>query len=229
MSAPRLLFLASAALLGMATLLARGARAQPLTPSQEAIQQLFYLVLVPAVGIGILVMALVAYAVLKYRVRPGHTVGPVNAKTHDRKLETLWTVIPAIILLVVGIAGFQTLVVTDTIPPNPDVIVIVTGVQWAWSFNVTDPNDPESFVNTAGAFTVRVGQVVKLVFRSEGERPVAHAFSIPAYNLLVDVMPGRENVGWFQALAAGEFEVHCREFCGLQHHAMAATLHVIPA
>jgi cytochrome c oxidase subunit 2 len=228
MSALRLLFLPSAALLGMATL-AGGARAQALTPGQEATQQLFYLVLVPAIGIGILVMALVAYAVVKYRVRPGHTVGPVIAKTHDRKLESLWTVIPAIILLVVGIAGFQTLVVTDTIPPNPDVIVIVTGVQWAWSFNVTDPNDPESFVNTAGEFTVRVGQVVKLVFKSGGERPVAHAFSIPAYHLMVDVMPGRENVGWFQPLAAGEFEVHCREFCGLQHHAMAATLHVIPA
>lgn len=217
------------ALLGAATTLAEGAaRAQPLTPGQEATQQLFYIVLVPAIGIGILVMALVAYAVVKYRVRPGHTTGPVNAKTHDRKLESLWTIIPALILLVVGVAAFQTLVVTDTVPPNPDVTVYVTGVQWAWSFNVTYPNG--SYVGPqSGAFTVHVGQVVKLVFVSGGEHPVAHSFSIPAYNLKVDVIPGRENVYWFKALAAGNFEVHCAEFCGLQHYSMVAMLHVVRA
>jgi cytochrome c oxidase subunit II len=222
MSAVRRSFLPVASLVGMATLLAGGARAQALTPGQEATQQLFYLVLVPAIAIGVLVMALVAYAVLKYRVRPGHTVGPVNAKTHDRKLESLWTVIPALILLVVGIASFQTLVVTDTIPPNPDVTVIVTARQWTWSFNVTYPNGTFT-TPQAGVFTVQVGQVVKLVFESVD---VAHAFSIPAYSLKVDVIPGRENVYWFKALAAGDFEIHCAEFCGLQHYAMVAMLHV---
>ena len=112
----------------------------PLTPGHAATEQLFYLVLVPALGIGIFVMVLVTYAVIKFRVRKGHTEGPLVAKTHDRKLETIWTIIPAIILVIVGIATFQTLVITDTIPQNPDVTVIVTARQWAWSFNVTYPN-----------------------------------------------------------------------------------------
>ncbi|MGI0148672.1 MAG: cytochrome c oxidase subunit II, partial [Thermoplasmata archaeon] len=185
----------------------------------------FYLVLIPAMGIGILVMVLVAYAVLKYRVRPGHTAGPANAKTHDRKLETLWTVIPALILLVVGVAGFQALLVTDTIPENPDVTVIVTAQQWAWSFNVTDPNGSYSGPQ-AGAFTVSVGQTVKLVFKSVD---VAHAFYIPAFGLKIDVVPGHDNVYWFKALQAGDFEIHCAEFCGLRHFSMLGTLHVVPA
>jgi cytochrome c oxidase subunit 2 len=226
MSGLRRSSLLTAALLGTLAILAGGASAQPaLTPGQGATQQLFYLVLIPAVGIGVFVTALVVYAVLKYRVRPGHTSGPAVAKTHDRKLETLWTIIPAIIMVVVGIAAFQTLVVTDTIPQNPDVTVMVTARQWAWSFNATYPNG--SYTGPIpGAFTVKVGQVVKLLFQSVD---VAHSFSIIAYGLKIDVIPGHVNQYWFQALVAGNFEIHCTEFCGLQHYSMVATLHVTSA
>ena len=202
-----------------------------LTPGQEATQQLFYIVLIPALGIGILVMGLITYAVIKFRVRKGHTQGPAYAKTHDRRLETLWTVVPALILLVVGVAAFQTLLVTDTIPANPDVIVEVNAHQWYWNFNITFVrngtwlNSTGSFasLSTTGALTVEKGLVVKLVLRSFD---VAHAFYIPAFDLKIDVVPGHENTYWFQALQPGAYEIHCAEFCGLSHYTMVATLHV---
>jgi cytochrome c oxidase subunit 2 len=212
-------------LLGSLAVVAGTARADGvLTPGQGATEQLFYLVLIPAMAIGILVMVLVAYAVLKFRVRPGHTEGPANAKTHDRKIETLWTVIPALILVFVGVAAFQTLVVTDTIPQNPDVTVFVTAQQWAWSFNITYPNG--TFIANQSSLTVTVGQTVKLVFQS---LDVAHSFYIPAFELKIDVMPGHANVYWFQPLQAGDFEIHCAEFCGLRHFSMIALVHVLPA
>ena len=121
------------------------------SPGQEAINQLFLLVLIPAIVIGVLVMVLLTYAVIKFRAGKGHSHGPSNPKTHDRRLETLWTVIPALILLLVGIATFQTLRITDTIPQEPDVIVEVTGHQWFWEFNVTYPNG--SYVHTNMEFT----------------------------------------------------------------------------
>src|SRR5207237_7991173 len=98
----------------------------------------------------------VAYAVRRLRARSVHTPRRVVAKTRDRRLETACTIIPAIILVVVGVAAFQTLVVTDTIPHNPDVTVIVTARQWSWSFNVTYPNGSYSGPQS-GAFTVKVG------------------------------------------------------------------------
>src|SRR5207237_9198825 len=119
MSGPRRSLLLAAALLMVLATAASGRAQPPVTPGQGATEQLFYLVLVPAIGIGVLVMVLVAYAVLKFRVRPGHTTGPLVAKTPDRKLETLWTISPAIILLVVGSAAFQPLVVTDALHPTP--------------------------------------------------------------------------------------------------------------
>jgi len=42
------------------------------------------------------------------------------------------------------------------------------------------------------------------------------------------VIPGHQNVYWFTALQVGNYEIHCAEFCGLQHYSMVATLHVIP-
>jgi cytochrome c oxidase subunit 2 len=224
MSRSRRFVLSIAALVFGLSLLGGRVRADELTPGQGATDQLFYLVLVPAVGIGVFVMALVAYAVIKFRVRKGHTVGPMDAKTHDRKLETLWTIVPAIILVVVGVAAFQTLVVTDTIPQNPDAVVTVTARQWTWNFTVRYAGG--LIENSTGGFTVKEGQTVKLVFMSID---VAHAFWIPAFDLKLDVIPGHLNVYWFKALKAGNYEIRCAEFCGLGHYSMVATLHVIPA
>src|SRR5256886_16055269 len=223
MSGPRRSLLLAAALLTvLATGAANGRAQQPITPGQGATEQLFYLVLVPAMGIGIFVMVLVAYAVLKFRVRPGHTTGPAVAKTHDRKLETAWTIIPAVILVVVGVAAFQTLVVTDTIPSNPDLTICVFAQQWAWSFNVTYPNGSYSGPQS-GAFTVKLGQVVKLLFESVD---VAHSFSVSAYGLKIDVIPGHVNQYWFKALVAGKYEIQCAGICGLNYYSMGAPLHV---
>ena len=218
----RIAFAAPAVLLAL-ELLAPVARADPVSPGEEATSQLFILVLVPAIAIGVLVMGLLTYAMVKFRVRKGNTTGPAAPKTHDRRFETLWTVIPAIILLVVGIASFQTLVKTDTIPTNPDVIIEVNAHQWFWNFNVTYVRNGTWF-NTTGSFAVPAGLVVKLVLRSFD---VAHSFYLPDFLLKIDVIPGHANVYWFQALKPGEYAIRCAEFCGVRHYTMTATLHVI--
>ena len=226
MSAPALLLLV--AFLG-GTVVAQGG----VSTGQEATQQLFLLVLIPAVGIGIFVMVLVTYAVLKFRVRKGHTTGPENPKVGDRRLETIWTIIPAIILMIVGIAAFQTLVVTDTMPASPDVIVQINAHQWFWNFNITYVRNGTwlnltgtfKFLNTTGGFSVKEGLVVKLELWSYD---VAHSFYIPDFGLKIDVIPGHLNTYWFQAVAPGNYAIRCAEFCGAPHFTMTASLRVEP-
>ena len=206
--------------------------ADPVSPGQEATQQLFLLVLVPAIGIGVFVMALVAYAVLKFRVRKGHTTGPLNPETHNRRLETAWTVIPAIILVIVGIAAFQTLITTDTIPQNPDVILQINAHQWYWNFNITyvrngtwlNSTGQFSYENTTGAFTLKAGLLVKLVLRSFD---VAHSFYLVDFDFKIDVIPGHTNTYWLQPLQPGDYLIRCAEFCGAPHWTMTASLHVV--
>src|SRR2546425_9552589 len=206
--------------------------ADPISPGQAATEQLFYLVLIPAIGIGAVVGGLVLYAVLKFRVREGHTEGPANPSTGNRRLETIWTIVPAIILVIVGIAAFQTLITTDTIPQNPDVIVEINASQWDWNFNITYIADGKwlnstgSFtsLNTTGAFTVPANLTVKLILRSFD---VAHSFYLPDFLFKIDVIPGHVNTYWFQSLQPGDYPIRCAEFCGLNHYTMTATLHVV--
>jgi len=213
-----------AAVFGTAWLGSFGASAQaPNTPGQAATDSLFLIVLGFALAIGGLVLALITIAVVKFRRRRGHTEPPKNPKTEDRTLETAWTVVPAIILLVVGVLTFQTLRATDTIP-QADVTVTVVGQQWFWEF-FTD-NGTGSPVRTIGEFTVREGQTVKLLIRSQD---VAHALYIIDFGLKVDAIPGQTNVYWFQALHAGDYQIRCAEYCGENHWAMVAMLHVLPA
>ncbi len=184
---------------------------------------LFTLVLLFALGIGIVVQVILVVAVLRFRRRRSHSTPPARPKTHDNKLEATWTIIPALILVVVGVATFQTLQVTDTIPENPDVVVRIVGHQWFWEFFVDDLSG--NVTRTVGEVTVKANQTVLLQIESAD---VAHSVYIPAFGLKVDAIPGRQNVYWFRALAPGDYVIRCAEFCGINHHEMWATLHVEP-
>src|SRR3990170_3092771 len=134
------------------------------TPGQEAINNLFGIVLLFAVAIVIFVQVLLVIVVFRFRKREGHTQSVPNPITHHTGLEAAWTIVPALILLFVGIMTFQTLAVTDTIPQNPDVVVRVIGHQWFWEFVVDDGSG--NVTTTVGEFTVRAGQVVKIIVES---------------------------------------------------------------
>ncbi|OGS48516.1 MAG: cytochrome c oxidase subunit II [Euryarchaeota archaeon RBG_16_68_13] len=194
------------------------------TPGQEAIDNLFGIVLLFAVAIVIFVQVLLVIVVFRFRKRKGHTQSVPNPITHHTGLEAAWTIVPALILLFVGIMMFQTLAVTDTIPQNPDVVVRVIGHQWFWEFVVDDGSG--NVTTTVGEFTVRAGQVVKIIVESSD---VAHSFYIDDFALKVDAIPGHENVYWFQAQNPGDFDVTCAEFCGQNHRLMIGKLHVLPA
>lgn len=194
------------------------------TPGQRATDDLFLLVLIPAIGIGVLVQVLILYAVVKFRRRRGHTEPPAHPKTHDAKLEATWTIIPALILLLVGLATFQTLTITDEIPQDPDIVVRAVGHQWFWEFFVDDLRG--NVTRTIGEVTVEAGLTVRLIIESVD---VAHAVWVPGFGLKVDAIPGHVNVYWFRALKTGDFALYCAEFCGLNHYEMRAVLHVVSA
>ncbi len=212
------------ALLGLLVLLALPrAAAQGTSTSQEQINSLFTIVLIFALGIGAFVGIVLTYTVLKFRVRKGYTQPRPNPKTSDHRLEAAWTIIPALILLLVGILAFQTLAFTDTVPQNADVVVSVTGHQWYWTYNVTDANG--STVNYTNDFVLRSNQTVKLYVESAD---VAHSFFIPALALHIDAIPGHVNEYWFKPTQPGTYTVVCTQFCGVSHYTMVGTLTVEP-
>ena len=57
-------------------------------------------------------------------------------------------------------------------------------------------------------------------------RDVLHDFSVPAFRLKQDAIPGREITGWFKPTVAGEYDIQCAEICGVGHGLMPARLYV---
>ena len=55
-------------------------------------------------------------------------------------------------------------------------------------------------------------------------KDVIHSFNIHDYVVLLDAVPGRVNTVWFSPTEAGEFDIQCREYCGLIHYNMRGTL-----
>jgi cytochrome c oxidase subunit 2 len=93
----------------------------------------------------------------------------------------------------------------------PDVVVSVTGIQYAWLFNY-----PESGV-IAGELHVPVGKDVLLNISAQD---VIHSFWVPQFRLKQDAIPGKDTQLRFVATKVGEYPVYCAELCGSYHGAM---------
>ncbi|MDJ0734945.1 MAG: cytochrome c oxidase subunit II [Nostocaceae cyanobacterium] len=92
-----------------------------------------------------------------------------------------------------------------------DVVVDVTGMQFAWIFNY-----PDSGV-TAGELHVPVGADVQLNIAATD---VIHAFWVPQFRLKQDAIPGVATQLRFVATKEGTYPIVCAELCGGYHGSM---------
>jgi cytochrome c oxidase subunit II len=184
----------------------------PHGPNAQYIFDLFHIaVFWPAVFVFVVVEAVLVYAIFRYRGRPGD---PLPNQYHgNTTLEITWTIIPAIILVVILFFTFRTQAVLATPPDSPNALNIrVIGHQWWWEFEYTD----HGFV-TANELHIPTG--VPVIIRLESI-DVIHSFWAPFLGGKQDAIPGRVNRMWFQADKEGTYHGQCAEFCGVQHAMM---------
>ncbi|MFQ5919661.1 MAG: cytochrome c oxidase subunit II, partial [Thermoplasmata archaeon] len=191
---------------------------QETTPGQVATDQLFVLVFALALLMGLVVEGLLIAAIVLFRRKPGFHL-PTRVKTHNPRLEFLWTALPVLVIAIVAAGSFSTLQITDTIPEGT-VTVQVIGQRFSFEFVYPDNTTSE------GLLRVQEGEVVRLEVTSID---VIHSYFIPEFRLKIDAVPGRVNLYWFQALQAGTYTIRCAEYCGVGHFTMMATLEVFPA
>ncbi len=212
-----MLFLALPLLLLAALPLAQGAAAASIfdthSPSGSSIATLFWIVFgIAAVIFVIVEVALITFTI-RYR-RRGDEAGEPRQIFGNRRLELLWTGIPALTLAIV----FGIMVVTmrgvEAGPVNdPNALTIeVIGHQWWWEYRYPD----QKFV-TANELHLPVGQPVHLRLRSDD---VIHDFWVPQLGRKMDLIPGQTNDLWVQADSPDVYTGSCAEYCGLQHAGM---------
>jgi cytochrome c oxidase subunit II len=184
------------------------------SPNASRTTTAYYVILAFTSAIFVLVEGLLVTFVWKYRSRGrARTVEGAQVHGHSR-LEVIWTVIPVLILAVIGAVVFYELPGISNAPAATNAIdVTVEGHQYYWQFDY--PNGARSINDLA----VPAGRVVDLTVVSPD---VIHSWWIPELGGKIQAIPGVTNHTWFRADRPGTYVGQCAELCGLYHEAMRA-------
>lgn len=212
-----------------------------------------HMILYIITAIVIFVTGLLVYVVVRYNQR----ANPKPARfSHYTPIEIAWTVVPILILIVIGSFSLPVLFKQQTIP-EADVTIKVTGNQWYWSYEYVDDGvsfdsymigspatggnnilTPEVEKQLADAGYTReqfllatdtavVVPVGKTIVMQVTAADVIHSWKIPAFGVMQDGVPGRLAQLWFKADREGIYFGQCSELCGQMHAYMPITVKVV--
>jgi cytochrome c oxidase subunit 2 len=216
----------------------------------DDVDYLFYVILAFTGFFFVLTEALLVYALWKYAYRPGEKAEYVEG---NHRLEVLWTIVPAGILLFIAFAQINAWerIKYATRMPTPTQTVQVTGRQWEWRLRypsdvVRAPGPDRKWaelpeyddLHAVNELHTWKGARVKIFLKTVD---VLHSFGIPNLRLMQDALPGKTIPMWFSATEANarfvdgqtvlispqkEWEIACKELCGNGHYRMKGRLYV---
>lgn len=189
-------------------------------------------------AICLFVLALLVWVVLRHNAR----ANPTPAKfSHNTPVEVTWTLVPLAILVLIGAFSLPVLFNQQEIPEG-DVVIKATGYQWYWGYEYPDHDidflsfmlerdqleehgytQDDYLLATDTAVVVPTGQTV-VVQVTAGD--VIHSWTIPAFGVKQDGVPGRLAELWFEVDPGmeGIYFGQCSELCGLNHAFMPITV-----
>nr|AOR07158.1 cytochrome c oxidase subunit 2 [Mesenchytraeus antaeus] len=175
-----------------------------------------------------LVMSVVTYALYSIAMNSYTNRYLMEAQ----EIETVWTILPAIILLFLALPSLRLLYLTDELS-QPGMTLKAIGHQWYWSYEYSDFMDVEmdSYMVpvsdlTPGEFRLlEVDNRVVLPMHLEirvlvTAADVIHSWTVPSLGVKVDAIPGRLNQLGFTMSQPGVFYGQCSEICGANHSFM---------
>lgn len=203
------------------------------TPNHEGIIELhdnimFYLVLI---------LCLVSW--LLYSIVKDSSKNPLPHKylVHGQTIEIIWTIFPAVILLIIAFPSFILLYLCDEVL-TPAMTIKVTGLQWYWKYEYSDfvsetgeTIEYESYIipedmleegqirllDTDSSIIVPVDTHVRFIVTAND---VIHNFAVPSLGIKIDATPGRLNQVSALIQRTGVFYGQCSELCGVNHSLM---------
>ncbi len=215
---PRILVAVIAAIAAFGAGAARAAEKVVRTPSMfdpastpaEAIDSYTMLVVAICAAIFLVVGGLLAFAVVRFRARPGDEGREPPQIYGSNQIELAWTVIPVLIVVILALVTARTILdLQKDERPEGWLAITATGHQWWWEFHY-----PTLGITTANELHIPVGQATFLDLESQD---VIHSFWVPQLSGKTDVVPNRTNHLWMEAREPGLYVGQCAEFCGTQH------------
>jgi cytochrome c oxidase subunit II len=202
-----------------------GTGTSPLVPDGRSenghrIYELYtYLVSPFALLVFFLVEILLLIVIVRFRRRRQPT-GYQPPQWHgNRWFELSWTIVPFLILCVIGYASFRTLQ-NDFVRPADsvtDLDITVTGFQFGWTYSYPDGFKVTSNGLQATAMVIPTGKLVRLRMQSTD---VIHSWWVPDLTGKTDTVPGYDNYTWLKVGEPGKWRGECAELCGTGHYTM---------
>lgn len=211
------------------------------TPNQEGIHELydhimFYLALILGLVSYILYVIIKDFKNNKFAYK---------YLRHGQTLEIIWTIFPAIILLLIAFPSFILLYLCDEVL-TPAMTIKVVGLQWYWKYEYSDfisdtgeTIEYESYIipedmleegqlrllDTDTSIIVPVDTHVRFIVTAND---VIHSFAVPSLGLKVDATPGRLNQVSALIQRTGVYYGQCSELCGVNHALMPIKVECVP-
>ena len=212
------------------------------------LQWLDGMLLIIITAISLFVVFLLGYVIFKFNRKANPEP---SSFTHNTPVEVAWTVVPIVILVFIGAFSIPVLFKQQVIPDG-DINIKVTGYQWYWGYEYTDHGfgfdsmligdgkvltpEVEAELIEAGyskdefllaTDTAVVVPVDKVVVMQITGADVIHSWTIPAFGVKQDAVPGRLGQLWFKAEKEGVYFGQCSELCGKDHAYMPITVKVV--
>jgi cytochrome c oxidase subunit 2 len=187
----------------------------PVSPPAESIRELTWLVFGISAGILLVVGGVLFYCVWRFRSRPGDENREPPQIYGSNQIELAWTLVPALIVVVLFLATARTIAEIEIDDPPPGSLqATIVGHQWWWEIRY-----PELGIVTANELHLpasRPGRRQPTYLRLESA-DVIHSFWVPQLAGKTDVIPNRDNAMWVEPRETGVFLGQCAEYCGTQH------------
>lgn len=181
----------------------------------QGVDQLYYLLTVITLFFTALIFGMIFYFMIRYRRRRESDIA--SGPNDNLPLELTWTIIPALMCVVLFIWG-SFLYVRNSRPPKSSMEIFVIGKQWMWHIE-----HPEG-VREINELHVPVNTPVRIILTSQD---VIHDFYIPAFRVKKDALPGRYTSLWFEATEVGTYHLYCAQYCGTDHSKMIGWVYVM--
>nr|YP_654153.1 cytochrome c oxidase subunit II [Paradactylodon mustersi]ABC56115.1 cytochrome c oxidase subunit 2 [Paradactylodon mustersi] len=149
-----------------------------------------------------------------------------------QEIEMVWTIMPAIILIVIALPSLRILYLMDEIN-DPHLTVKAIGRQWYWSYEFTNYENlmfdsymvptqdlsPGQFrlLEVDNRMVVPMESPIRMLISAED---VLHSWAVPSMGIKTDAIPGRLNQTTFIASRPGVYYGQCSEICGANHSFM---------
>nr|YP_009232299.1 cytochrome c oxidase subunit II [Epomophorus gambianus]AMA21286.1 cytochrome c oxidase subunit II [Epomophorus gambianus]QIP52866.1 cytochrome c oxidase subunit II [Epomophorus pusillus] len=189
---------------------------------------------------ALMIVFLISSLVL-YLISVMLTTNLTHTSTMDaQEVETIWTILPAMILIMIALPSLRILYMMDEIN-NPYLTVKTMGHQWYWSYEYTDYEDLTFDSYMVPTQDLKPGELrllevdnrvvlpmeltIRMLISSED---VLHSWAVPSLGLKTDAIPGRLNQTTLLSTRPGLYYGQCSEICGSNHSFMPIVLEMVP-